>query len=451
MSILEYIEQNKRTLNFVDKSPLDSSNRNVWTFFIGKNGSGKSRLLRQIVMNGLETPKFQKVLAISNTQYHRFPMIWEIDNLETINIKKYSCTAYENNLSSLYYYKRHKQDEEYFENYKRPEFNEHSSILEPQIFNYFYRNYIRWYLISAKPVSALNNFVFLDSILFNVDKIKNYELKIIEILNFIGLDAYIELHTEINIFKEDLDKLAIELEKSTIKNHLKDTNLLLSLLKNIKKFQVISIFSANNELINHLFILLKLNIVKIKNIKVQKKHEKINIFDLSSGEKSTLSIMFSLLANIQDNSLICIDEPEINLHPEWQEKIIELLENVATNYQDCHFFIATHSPQIISGIKSTNSFILDLFTNELRKSSIFKNRSSDFQLSEVFKSPGKNNEYLIRKIIIILNKLNTEENYNLDFDSLDLLNHIRKLIDNDKIDKNDKVSILFNLINSFRG
>lgn len=310
---------------------------------------------------------------------------------------------------------------------------------------------MRWYLISAKPLSALNDFVFLDSILFNVDKIKNYELKIIEILNFIGLDAYIELHTETNIFKEDLDKLTIELEESTIKNYLKDTNLLLSLLKNIKKVQVISIFSASDELINHLFILLKLNIVKIKNIKVQKNHEKINIFDLSSGEKSTLSIMFSLLANIQDNSLICIDEPEINLHPEWQEKIIELLENVATNYQDCHFFIATHSPQIISGIKSTNSFILDLFTNELRKSSIFKNRSSDFQLSEVFKSPGNNNEYLIRKIMIILNKLNTEENYNFDFDSLDLLNHIRKLIDNDKIDKNDKVSILFNLINSFRG
>ena len=93
------------------------------------------------------------------------------------------------------------------------------------------------------------------------------------------------------------------------------------------------------------------------------------------------------------------------LSKEDQEKIIELLEKVSSNYYGCHFFIATHSPQIISGIKNDNTFILDLNTNLLKNSSKFKNRSSDFQLSEVFNFPGNNNEYLIRKLIIILNKL----------------------------------------------
>lgn len=451
MSVLESITQNRRILKFVDKSVLDLSTHNVWTFFIGKNGSGKSRLLRHIVMHSLKETAFQKVLAISNTQYHRFPIIWEIDELNDINIEKYYCTAYEDSLSSINYYTNRKNERKNSENYRTPEFNENSSILEPEVFDYVYRDLVRWYIQPVKPLLALNNFLFLDSILFNIDKIRNYHLKIIEILNFIGLDSYIELHTKINIFDDDIQKLIIELKNLKNRFYIKDIDFLISTINNINKFQVVSIFTADDDLINYLSILLRLKIIKIKNIKVQKNYEKININDLSSGEKSTLAIMFSLIANIQDNSLICIDEPEINLHPEWQEKIIELLESATSNYKNCHFFIATHSPQIISGIQSTNSFILDLFSNELRKSNTFKNRSSDFQLSEVFNSPGNNNEYLIRKLIIILNKLNTEEKYNLDFDSLNLLDHIRKLIENDKIDKNDKVSILFNLIYSCRG
>ena len=79
-----------------------------------------------------------------------------------------------------------------------------------------------------------------------------------------------------------------------------------------------------------------------------------------SGELSVLSLILGLTATIKDDSLICIDEPEINLHPQWQEKIIELIELVSENYYGCHFFIATHSPQLISGIKQNNSFILDL-------------------------------------------------------------------------------------------
>ena len=162
-------------------------------------------------------------------------------------------------------------------------------------------------------------------------------------------------------------------------------------------------------------------------------------------------MILGLTATIKDDSLICIDEPEINLHPQWQEKIIELIELVSENYYGCHFFIATHSPQLISGIKQNNSFILDLSNNQLKNIDTFKNRSSDFQLSEIFNFPGNNNEYLIRKLIIILNKLNTEIDFYLDEESKTLLEHLRKLIKYEKIDKEDKVFILFNLIDSYRG
>lgn len=157
-----------------------------------------------------------------------------------------------------------------------------------------------------------------------------------------------------------------------------------------------------------------------------------------------------MTATITDNSLVCIDEPEINLHPQWQEKIIELIELVSENYYGCHFFIATHSPQLISGISEKNSFILDLTNNSLKTIESFKNRSSDFQLSEVFNFPGKNNEYLIRKLILLLNKLNNEEDFILNTESNNFLKHINKLLKEEKIDQEDKVRILFNLVNSYR-
>jgi len=235
------------------------------------------------------------------------------------------------------------------------------------------------------------------------------------------------------------------------KNYLKDINTLLSILKNINKFQKLPILSMDNDELYQLSILIKLNLITVTNIKVQKKNTIMKIQELSSGEKSILSIIFSLLSNLEHNSLICIDEPEVNLHPEWQEKIIELLEKVSSNYYGCHFFIATHSPQIISGIKNDNTFILDLNTNLVKNSSKFKNRSSDFQLSEVFNFPGNNNEYLIRKLIIILNKLNTETDFFFDEEDKALLDHLKNLIKYEKIDKEDKVFILFNLIDSYRG
>jgi len=112
--------------------------------------------------------------------------------------------------------------------------------------------------------------------------------------------------------------------------------------------------------------------------------------------------------------------------------------------------MTTHSPLLISNLDN-ESFILDLSKNNLINSSDTINRSSDFQLSEVFNFPGNNNEYLIRKLILILNQLNNQEITELDKESLDLIEHIKNLINQNKIDQEDKVRILFNLVESYRG
>ena len=69
--------------------------------------------------------------------------------------------------------------------------------------------------------------------------------------------------------------------------------------------------------------------------------------NLSSGEQHELIMLYELLFNVQEDSLILIDEPEISLHIAWQQ---EFLEGISEMVQLSNFdvLIATHSPQIIN-------------------------------------------------------------------------------------------------------
>ncbi len=43
--------------------------------------------------------------------------------------------------------------------------------------------------------------------------------------------------------------------------------------------------------------------------------------------------ILGISTEIRDNSLICIDEPELSLHPKWQEKYMKLLMNTFSDYK----------------------------------------------------------------------------------------------------------------------
>lgn len=74
---------------------------------------------------------------------------------------------------------------------------------------------------------------------------------------------------------------------------------------------------------------------------------KINLEDLSSGEKHEIILMYDLLFSVSEGSVVLIDEPEISLHIAWQFKFIPDVKEIA-QVADFRFIIATHSPQIIN-------------------------------------------------------------------------------------------------------
>jgi ABC-type iron transport system FetAB ATPase subunit len=68
---------------------------------------------------------------------------------------------------------------------------------------------------------------------------------------------------------------------------------------------------------------------------------------LSSGEQHQLILVFDLLFEVTENSLILIDEPELSLHVTWQKTIIESLQRIiALNAFDV--LLATHSPAVVA-------------------------------------------------------------------------------------------------------
>ncbi|MCL5767855.1 ATP-binding protein [Acinetobacter sp. ANC5681] len=441
MPIIYQLEQNKNILKFIDND-FELQTTNIFTFLVGKNSVGKSRLLRSLIIHALEEDKFDKVLALSNTQYHKFPSYRDLPNKEQISNNKYTRLAFEARTpiySGGYDY--------------RKKINNFSKKNYHYLFNFFEENNIKFHKNLNTNLNFTQSFEsFLTQFSF---KEKPY-YNLLTILDFLKLDHYVKCTIlPINSFKiEDLNikinnhftnSRNISSEEYEIFRCLKDS---LYDLKSLRSFDLLHLSSYELKSIS---FLIESGLVRIYKISFSKDKKTFNYTDLSSGELAVLSLVLGLTATITDNSLVCIDEPEINLHPQWQEKIIELIELVSENYYGCHFFIATHSPQLISGISEKNSFILDLTNNTLKTIESFKNRSSDFQLSEVFNFPGKNNEYLIRKLILLLNKLNNEEDFILDTESNNFLKHINQLLKEEKIDQEDKVRILFNLVNSYRG
>ncbi len=78
-------------------------------------------------------------------------------------------------------------------------------------------------------------------------------------------------------------------------------------------------------------------IIKISN------EEFIDIQDLSSGERQLIYIFIKLI-NSSKKTIFLMDEPEISLHLEWQEKLISEIMKISP---DCQLIIVTHSPAIV--------------------------------------------------------------------------------------------------------
>ena len=84
--------------------------------------------------------------------------------------------------------------------------------------------------------------------------------------------------------------------------------------------------------------------------------DKFDINELSSGEKQLFLRTLAIKMLNPENSIILIDEPELSLHPKWQQRIVDVYRKIGKNNQ---IIIATHSPHILGSVRKENIMLLD--------------------------------------------------------------------------------------------
>lgn len=96
---------------------------------------------------------------------------------------------------------------------------------------------------------------------------------------------------------------------------------------------------------------------------------KLALNELSDGYKNTLSMIADIAYRMavlnpqfekdvlqKTPGIILIDEIDLHLHPEWQQKILNELTSLFPNVQ---FFVSSHAPAVINSVKDDNVQILE--------------------------------------------------------------------------------------------
>ena len=178
---------------------------------------------------------------------------------------------------------------------------------------------------------------------------------------------------EMNFKKMDMASTTLIQEYNFI--NIVNTNLVKDIPSYIATKIISAIFKNKNEKvgdvqkkvfdeINEIFEILDID-VKIEDISQDGRNipiftnsagDKFDINELSSGEKQLFLRTLAIRMLNPENSIILIDEPELSLHPKWQQRIVDVYRKIGENNQ---IIIATHSPHILGSVKKENIMLLD--------------------------------------------------------------------------------------------
>lgn len=111
-------------------------------------------------------------------------------------------------------------------------------------------------------------------------------------------------------------------------------------------------------------------------MEVEKKGKKLNVSQLSDGEKCLMAMVGDLarrlaIANpklktpLEGEGIVLIDEIDLHLHPKWQRMIVPKLLHTFPN---CQFIVSTHSPHVITHVKPESLFMLKQTANGVKAS-----------------------------------------------------------------------------------
>lgn len=154
---------------------------------------------------------------------------------------------------------------------------------------------------------------------------------------------FLELGDDLGVKEEVIAQDRINLIGSVLKEYIKDTQ------EKFRDFdELVSKLELLKGIINDRFIFKTFEITKENGFIVKNsQNEVIPVDRLSSGEQQELVMFYEFLFKVPKDSILLIDEPELSLHIDWQQKFLKDLLEVA-KLVGFDVLIATHSPAVIN-------------------------------------------------------------------------------------------------------
>ena len=167
----------------------------------------------------------------------------------------------------------------------------------------------------------------------------------------LNLDAVGKLNTALSDLTTELDLQLFFLQRKYLDYQVNIGNRIIAALQSgepdaAQKAQELSAPKKRfQDLIDDLFSETGKKIVRTENeIRFSQIGETLTPYQLSSGEKQMLVILLTVLVEDQLPYVLFMDEPEVSLHIDWQQRLIDLILTLNPNVQ---IILTTHSPAVI--------------------------------------------------------------------------------------------------------
>jgi len=326
------------------------------------------------------------------------------------------------------------------------------------IFKYFQIYRFIQQIISIANRKHEKNWLQLKNILTLISSYRNYD-KISDML-IVNPDEFDNLQQIMNKFEEESARKAGEKEPvifEMVKHRLSykmnqiEHTMTLGKIEYSNGKSALDILREGDEVFQNIENLLKTHLklrLKIDNIErttnysfslMDEEGEKVEVFNLSSGQKGILHFIFSLYGYDMKNGLMIIDEPELHLHPQIQRKYLDIIDAVKDKIKT-QFIMATHSPIFVSlkTIESVHRFYKENNFTYVVKPTItaserdlihiltFTNTSKIFFGNKVILVEGVKDDYFFRYYLHKYSNRNKEDSSGIEILNIDGKGNFRK-------------------------
>lgn len=162
------------------------------------------------------------------------------------------------------------------------------------------------------------------------------------------------------------------------------------------------LYDGSEEIADSLVQLRRIGALRILRVEYRFEDSVWSLSDtMSSGQLSLFVGLMVLASTITNNSIILIDEPEISLHPAWQEKYCQLLNSIVSFHRDCLVYVATHSPLVVNAASEMGAKIYNLGEQILQVADMPEAEPRDIeQIFALYFNTLTQNSYFVRETIV---------------------------------------------------